>query len=188
MPKMTLLDALAIVHYLASDNVAPDDMESEHARQTQALDLVRSHIESIRDGTPSVPQWRVRLGYRLDDNSPLHAHELTVTVGARDYDSARLEGVAAIYNRVHHSRHVRVLDCVLVESETEQATAQRRAIALACELEATHLRGNQYAVRPRGQLGTCGWSPIAWQVEYVSAPSESAAIRKASRAAIFGPR
>jgi hypothetical protein len=25
--------------------------------------------------------------------------------------------------------------------------------------EATHLRDNLYAVRPEGQLGTCGWFP-----------------------------
>lgn len=38
------------------------------------------------------------------------------------------------------------------------------------ELEATHLRDNRYAVRPKGALGTCGWiNGKAWQVVYVRA-------------------
>ena len=48
------------------------------------------------------------------------------------------------------------------------------------ELEATHLRGNEYAVRPRGQLGTCGWHPKPWTVTYVRANSPDEAVRKAS--------
>lgn len=47
------------------------------------------------------------------------------------------------------------------------------------ELEATHLRGNRYAVRPKGSLGTCGWSPFPWTVVYVTARSEDAAVKKA---------
>jgi hypothetical protein len=47
------------------------------------------------------------------------------------------------------------------------------------ELEATHLRGRNYAVRPRGQLGTCGFYPVPWTVQYVKADSENAAVRKA---------
>lgn len=35
------------------------------------------------------------------------------------------------------------------------------------ELEATKLT-NCYAIRPKGQLGTCGFSPKAWQVFYVA--------------------
>lgn len=47
------------------------------------------------------------------------------------------------------------------------------------ELEATHLRGKHYAVRPKGQLGTCGWHPKAWTVVYVNARDTEEAIRKA---------
>lgn len=49
------------------------------------------------------------------------------------------------------------------------------------ELEATHLRGNRWAVRPKGQLGTCGWYPIPWTVEYVNARSAEEAVEKANR-------
>ena len=45
--------------------------------------------------------------------------------------------------------------------------------------EATQLRGNRYAVRPEGQLGTCGWYPAAWTVLYVNASSPKAALKKA---------
>lgn len=48
-------------------------------------------------------------------------------------------------------------------------------------LEATHLRGNRWAVRPKGQLGTCGWFPQAWTVIYVNASSAQEAIRKTER-------
>ena len=47
-------------------------------------------------------------------------------------------------------------------------------------LEATHLRGNRYAVRPAGALGTCGWiDGKTWQVAYVSAKNAADAVRKA---------
>lgn len=46
-------------------------------------------------------------------------------------------------------------------------------------LKATHLRDNRYAVRPVGQLGTCGFYPRAWTVVYVNAHNEADAIRKA---------
>lgn len=46
-------------------------------------------------------------------------------------------------------------------------------------LEATHLRGRRYAVSPQGQLGTCGWYPVAWTVQYITATSGQAAINKA---------
>lgn len=46
-------------------------------------------------------------------------------------------------------------------------------------LDATHLRGNQWAVKPKGQLGTCGWYPGPWMIVYVTAPNEKTAIRKA---------
>lgn len=47
------------------------------------------------------------------------------------------------------------------------------------ELEATHLRENKWAVRPAGQLGTCGFHPEPWTVIYVKAASAGAAIAKA---------
>ena len=48
-------------------------------------------------------------------------------------------------------------------------------------LEALLLREGRYAVRPAGQLGTCGWSPIPWDVCYVNAHNPGAAIRRALR-------
>lgn len=47
------------------------------------------------------------------------------------------------------------------------------------ELEATELRGGYYAVRPKGCLGTCGWSPRPWTVCYVRATGPSQALHKA---------
>ena len=47
--------------------------------------------------------------------------------------------------------------------------------------EADTLRGNRWAVRPCGQLGTCGWHPKPWQVVYVTAATVSDALRKAER-------
>lgn len=51
------------------------------------------------------------------------------------------------------------------------------------KLEATHLRGNRWAVRPEGQLGTCGWHPQPWTVLYVTARTAAEAIAKAKRRA-----
>ena len=48
-------------------------------------------------------------------------------------------------------------------------------------LEAIHLRGTKWAVRPQNQLGTCGWYPKLWQVIYVNASSPDEAIRKAEK-------
>lgn len=47
--------------------------------------------------------------------------------------------------------------------------------------EADNLRDNRWAVRPEGQLGTCGWHPKPWQVVYVTAATVSDALRKAER-------
>ena len=47
--------------------------------------------------------------------------------------------------------------------------------------EATHLRGNLWAVHPKGQLGTCGWVPYAWTVVYMRGYSGANAIGKAFR-------
>jgi hypothetical protein len=46
-------------------------------------------------------------------------------------------------------------------------------------MEATYLRDGRWAVRPKGQLGTCGFHPIAWSVVIVRARSADEAIRKA---------
>jgi len=48
------------------------------------------------------------------------------------------------------------------------------------KLEATHLRGNEYAVRPEGQLGTCGWYPKPWTVVYVRANNAADAVNKSN--------
>ena len=45
-------------------------------------------------------------------------------------------------------------------------------------LEATPLHGSTYAVRPVGQLGTCGCHPRAWTVAYLTASSAADAILK----------
>lgn len=47
------------------------------------------------------------------------------------------------------------------------------------ELEATELC-NCWAVKPKGQLGTCGFYPVAWVVAYVKARSAEEAIKKAN--------
>lgn len=48
------------------------------------------------------------------------------------------------------------------------------------EYEATELKPGRYAVRPKGQLGTCGWYPAPWTVIYVTARTANEAIRKAA--------
>ena len=47
------------------------------------------------------------------------------------------------------------------------------------EYEATQLRPHYFAVRPVGVMGTHGWHPIPWEVQFVNAPSAEAALRKA---------
>lgn len=47
------------------------------------------------------------------------------------------------------------------------------------ELEATQLRNGKWAVRPKGQLGTCGFYPVAWHVVFVKAATPKQAITKA---------
>jgi hypothetical protein len=45
--------------------------------------------------------------------------------------------------------------------------------------EATHLRGNRYAVRPAGALGTCGRiNGEAWTVTYINARNPADAMLK----------
>lgn len=45
-------------------------------------------------------------------------------------------------------------------------------------LEATQLRNNVWAVRPKGACGTCGFSPYPWTVAYYKARSAEDAINK----------
>jgi hypothetical protein len=54
------------------------------------------------------------------------------------------------------------------------------------ELDATSLRGGIYFVRPRGQLGTCGFWPESWQGVTVTARDSKQAIEKALRKAKRG--
>jgi hypothetical protein len=46
------------------------------------------------------------------------------------------------------------------------------------QYEADCLRDNRYYVRPKGQLGTCGWYPIPWTIFYCNARSKEEALRK----------
>ena len=46
-------------------------------------------------------------------------------------------------------------------------------------LEATHLRDQQWCVKPVGQLGTCGFSPVPWTAQFIRAKSAKEALRKA---------
>lgn len=56
------------------------------------------------------------------------------------------------------------------------------------ELEATELR-ECWAVKPKGQLGTCGWiDGIGWEVVFVKAITASAAISKALQASTRPPK
>lgn len=49
----------------------------------------------------------------------------------------------------------------------------------AADLEATPLRDGMWAVRPKGQLGTCGFYPKGWTVAYVKAATADLAIAAA---------
>ena len=62
----------------------------------------------------------------------------------------------------------------------DRIEGERHAWKLA-ELEATPLRDNRWAVRPKGQRGTVGFSPFAWTVRYVRAATAEEAIRIAKR-------
>lgn len=49
-------------------------------------------------------------------------------------------------------------------------------------MEALHLRGTLYAVRPIGACGTCGWiNGKAWTVQYVHARNAAEALRKVQK-------
>lgn len=57
----------------------------------------------------------------------------------------------------------------------------------AVEYEATDLGNRLWAVRPLGQLGTMGWSPVPWTVVYVRSDSpRSALLLAADRRATTG--
>jgi hypothetical protein len=49
------------------------------------------------------------------------------------------------------------------------------------DVEATQLRAGRWAIRPVGQLGTCGFHPFPWHVVFVNAPTAEQAIRKMRR-------
>jgi hypothetical protein len=49
------------------------------------------------------------------------------------------------------------------------------------QLEATHLRGNRWAVKPVDQLGTCGSFPKLWTVQYINARTAAEAVAKARK-------
>lgn len=49
------------------------------------------------------------------------------------------------------------------------------------QMEATQISPGQYAVRPKGALGTHGWiKGKPWQVQYIKATSAEQAIEKAA--------
>ena len=52
-------------------------------------------------------------------------------------------------------------------------------IEVKYKLEADELRDGMWAVRPEGELGTCGFHPAPWQVVYLKAPSADEAIKLA---------
>lgn len=47
------------------------------------------------------------------------------------------------------------------------------------DLEASELRSGRWAVSPAGQLGTCGFYPYPWTVQYVTAGNPADAIKRA---------
>src|SRR5450631_3372223 len=50
------------------------------------------------------------------------------------------------------------------------------------ELEATEIQPGRYAVRPTGQLGTCGSYPYVWTAVYVNARYPAHAVHKVEAA------
>lgn len=54
---------------------------------------------------------------------------------------------------------------------------QQLEAACDIKLATTYLGDGEYAVRPEGCLGTCGWKDgVAWEVQYVKAATEEEAI------------
>ena len=76
-----------------------------------------------------------------------------------------------------------------ISPEMECGTIHEPTIKACCELlnnvvpkmEATLVTAGRWAVRPEGQLGTCGFHPVPWQVEYVDAASAAHAVDKVQR-------
>lgn len=60
----------------------------------------------------------------------------------------------------------------------DQLVPQGTSSSSTVEYEADCLRGNRYYVRPKGQLGTCGWYPIPWTIFYCNARDSKEALRK----------
>ncbi len=73
------------------------------------------------------------------------------------------------------------LNVIQVFEEPTMVLSVQRVATMPTKLEATHLRDNRWAVRPEGQLGTCGWHPKPWTVIYVKARSADEAIKKAEK-------
>jgi hypothetical protein len=68
-----------------------------------------------------------------------------------------------------------------VNEQHKIAERARKRIGVLPPLEAVKLSTlNQWAVRPKGKLGTMGWYPVAWTVCYVTATSEQIALRMAA--------
>ena len=49
------------------------------------------------------------------------------------------------------------------------------------DMYALELRPGLYAVRPIGQLGTCGWFPAPWVIRYINANTEQEAVSRAHK-------
>lgn len=49
------------------------------------------------------------------------------------------------------------------------------------KLDAIRLNSGVWAVKPEGQLGTCGFYPKAWTVQFIKASSKDKAIKIAER-------
>lgn len=69
----------------------------------------------------------------------------------------------------------RIIEQELTEQEWEEYCKLKKVV-----LVAERLRGNKWSISPANQLGTCGYWPYAWTVEYVNARSEQEALRKAT--------
>ena len=48
------------------------------------------------------------------------------------------------------------------------------------KMDAMLMNNGSYAVRPEGQLGSCGGYPILWTVQYIRARSSDEAISKSN--------
>lgn len=46
------------------------------------------------------------------------------------------------------------------------------------ELEAEYIKPRKFCVKPKNQLGTCGWYPRPWTALFITAKNEKDAINK----------